>query len=552
MTRRTSCALIVFFVAVTVRILFWQATPDRSWGWSAFFKGDAPLWLEYGRALDTGETFELGLPIRPPGAAWLVALLWDGSQSGLALLRLWWIAIGALVPLLVFFAAERHFGLTVAMWAATFCAVSNGLLILSTTIDNETPYLVAAMLSLLLTPDATSSRARAAGWGATHAIACLFRAEHLIFFALALVYSAISERPRRVGRVALAFGVFAVVLVPWHLSAWSAIRRFNEEPRRLSPMEANAIGSVESALGSMWTAEGRRRCEELPAFTRPTLCAFVLATVHHRGGERVGAEDFRILEEAFAYFPRPLARFPFVAASGPLNFYLGNHPRATGGFDRSPLEEPPPLRGSYPEYLVQNLPPPRLTFFYPPHLRLFNEGDRLAWEWIARQPGDFARLVSRKLAIFWAGAAAGLTGYNVPMGASGVRRAVDLVVAERAPLWRALIFIAAAAGLATAWRRRELWPWLLYLGSRVAATILFFGYARIGATAIPVIALLVALLIDRFASRAGVKVAIAVLVASLVVESARVASRPTMTIDGEVIGTNDRHADDRTVRVETH
>ena len=51
--------------------------------------------------------------------------------------------------------------------------------------------------------------------------------------------------------------------------------------------------------------------------------------------------------------PRPLVRFPFVSSYGPLNFYLANHAGAAGGFDRSPLEEPPPLKGGaarYPEY----------------------------------------------------------------------------------------------------------------------------------------------------------------------------------------------------------
>src|SRR6185369_9011446 len=107
------------------------------------------------------------------------------------------------------------------------------------------------------------------------------------------------------------------------------------------------------------------------------------------GGREVRGEDFHILEDAFGYFPKPLRRFPFVSSYGPLNFYLANAPAARGGFDRSPLEAPPPLAGGrdrYPAFLVQGLPPERLTFVYPPHLHLFNDGYALGKKAIADHP----------------------------------------------------------------------------------------------------------------------------------------------------------------------
>lgn len=540
---KRSAAAGLFLAAAVTRLLFWQATPDRGWPWSGYYKGDAPLWLDYARALQLGQPFELGLPIHPPGTAWLVALLWNGEPSGIAWLRLAWLLLGALVPPLVFLAIERSFGMRVALVAGGFCAISTGLLMLSTTINSETPYLILVVLSLWFVRDLFERPRlmRVAAWSALNAVACLVRVDHLLFFLLALLFFAIVWA-RRGGRTALSpvllsLLFFALPLIPWHLSAWSAIRRFNEVPRQLSPMEERAISSVEQGLQIPWTAGAQRRHDELPAFVRRTASAFVLATVYYRGGREVHAEDFAILKEAFGYIPRALQRFPFVSLYGPLNFALANNSRATGGFDRSLLEEPPLLTGgaeTYPAFLVQGLPPAQLTFFYPPHLLLFNDGYSIGWQWIAQHPRDFGNLAARKAAIFWSGAAHGLTGYGFPIGVSGTRRAVDFVVPDAAPLpiaWRLALLLSALAGAVTARRAPDLWPWLLFLASKLAVSVLFFGYARLGAVVIPVIALLIALAFQRRLARIPANVLTAVLVVVLAADTVRVATRPTLFID---------------------
>jgi hypothetical protein len=301
--------------------------------------------------------------------------------------------------------------------------------------------------------------------------------------------------------------------------------------------------------GMTWNSEAVRKREELPAFARRTGAVFVSATVAYRGGLEVRGEDFRILEEAFGYFPRPLARFPFVSSYGPLNFSLANHPGATGGFDFSPLEQPPPLAGgaeSYPYALVSGLPPGQLSFVYPPHLRLFNEGYSLGWKWIADHPGEFARLAGRKLSIFWSGAALGCTGYNFPLGLSGVRRPVDLVAPGGGGIpsaWRVGVLIVSALGLLAGWRRVALWPWLLLLASKVGTTVLFFGYARQGATVVPVLALLFALAAERWAlSRSprsaetqAASLGVVILFLAVGVETARLLSRPAVSLDGRPV-----------------
>lgn len=548
-------AAALFLISVIARLLFWQATPDRNWPWSAYYKGDAPLWLDYARSMQLGQPFELGLPIHPPGTAWLVALLWNGEASGIASLRLAWLLLGALVPPLVYLAVQRSFSARVALFAGGFCAISTGLLVLSTSIDSETPYLVLVAASFWFVRDLLDSRRAVsvplAVWSALNAVACLVRVDHLLFYLLALACFAIVWLRRGGGggvaaRVLLSLLFFVLPLVPWHLTAWSAIRRFNEVPRQLSPTEEQAITSVERSLQHVpWTAGARQRRDALPAFVRRTASVFVLATAYYRGGREVRAEDFAVLEEAFGYVPEPLQRFPFISLYGPLNFALANHPGATGGFDRAPLDAPPPLAGgaqAYPYFLVQGLPPAQLTFFYPPHLRLFNEGYSVGWQWIAGHPGDFARLAARKLAIFWSGAAHGLTGYGLPAGLSGPRRAVDMLVPDPGPLalaWRVLLLLAALAGVAAAWRAPELWPWLLFLAAKIAVTVLFFGYARQGAIVIPVLALLVAIAARRWLDRVPIRAFAAIVLVMIAADAVRVATRPALSIDHRPATTSD-------------
>jgi hypothetical protein len=561
---------LVFAAAFAARLLFIRATPDRAWPHGVFFKGDAGLWIEYARALLAGRPFELDLPIHPPGTAYLIAFVWDGRADTIGGLKVFWALLGALVVLLVYVAALRSFGLAVAAFAAAACAASTGLLVLSGSLDSETPYLVLAVASLCLFED-LRDRPRwtvVAGWSALHGSACLFRVEHALFYALFLAFVAAlwrrgaGDAGRVLKGVAVSLVFFALPLVPWHGAAWTSIRRFNTEPLADDPSQSVVRRVAESLSWMRWEDAARAERDRLPAFARDAASAFVAATVLHRGGREVRAVDLRILDEAFGYRPRPLGRAPFVSLYGPLNFALANHPGAQGGFSRAALEDPPPLvaqPGPYPPALVQGLPPPDLSFVYPPHVRLVNEGYALGWGWLrARGAAGSLAHASRKLRLFWSGASLGFTGFDLPLGLPRLRRAVDLAVPDPGwvpAAWSAALLIACVAGAAAARGRPALYPWLLFLASKVAVTVAFFGYARQGAAVFPVVAVLAALAAARWIpSPAGwppgriARAAFVALMAGVAAEGARALHPPALRVDGRALDAGDAqdvHRDQR-------
>ena len=176
-------------------------------------------------------------------------------------------------------------------------------------------------------------------------------------------------------------------------------------------------------------------------------------------------------------------------------------------FSRQALSDPPPLASdaagadAWPPARVATMPPPDLSFAYPPHNRLFVDGYRIGLGWIADHPGAELRRAAGKLGRFTRGTTLGLTGWNLPLGASGIRHPVDLTLAELGPLaiaWTTLLLAGALAGAVAARdKRRDLLAWLLWPATQLIVTVAFFGYGRLGAMAIPVLCLLLALAIDR-------------------------------------------------------
>ncbi len=551
--------LAVFAVSLATRLLFWQATPDRDWPHSALYKGDALVWSDYAASLARGVPFELGLPLRPPGNGYLLRWLGIEGRHDAAAAKAFWCLLGAAAVALFHRAALAAFGPVPALLAALWCAFSTALLMLSTSLNNETPYLVLVAAILLLTPRLAESPTpgRAIAWGGLNGLACLVRVEHLLFVVLAtgwLLGRHWRQQPRRhyrrLARLAAPMAAgFIVVMVPWHLSAWSAIRDFNRQPPALDrSAEAAQRGIEQATSGLTWTADALAESRLLPAFARRGATNFVAATVLVRGASEVRGDDFAILDEAFGSRPRPLQRWPFVALYGPLNFYLANRPGAPPGFDPDGLDRPPVLAGGaerYPLALLSGLPPRELSLSYPPHLEMVTDGYRLGLGWIFAHPREFLRRAGARIDILWQGAALGWTGRGLPWGAGGLRRAVDLTVPGgfAYAAWRVALLALAVAG---AWLARDaatLAPWLAFAAAKLAAAMLFFGYARHGATLVPVVAVLAAIALSRLGSRVvgrprrrRLLVAVGLLAAlGLGVEAQRWLRPPAVAIDGRPV-----------------
>ena len=166
--------LLLFILALVLRVLFLQAMPDTADPFNPYYKGDTPTWLDYAKAIQSSQPFDLGLPLRPPGVAYLVAFLWNGQENGLLSLKLIWSFFGAATVALFFLAVLRSFDLRVAVIAALLASASTGLLILSTSLNNETPYLLLVMASFTLW-ESIRHRPRLRTllfWSALHGLAC--------------------------------------------------------------------------------------------------------------------------------------------------------------------------------------------------------------------------------------------------------------------------------------------------------------------------------------------------------------------------------------------
>ena len=552
-----------------MRILFLQATVDASGPFSPYYKGDTPTWLDYASALQASATFDMGLPLRPPGVAYVVAFLWNGETNGYLLLKLAWCFMGAATVALFFLAVLRSFDLRVAVFATLFIAASTGLMIVSTSVNNETLYLLLVIASFTAW-EPVRHRPRLHTlffWSTLNALACLIRVEHVLFFALVSVYLAWAWTwypgqgwlwRQGLRRVSLMLCFFILPLIPWHMHTWSQIEHFNQQPFVLSNATDQAYLQLEQSLAGLgWSDEANQELAVLPVFSQRSMANFVSTTVAMRGETVVIEEDFNIINEAFGSRPEAIDAYPFVSVYGGLNFYLANNPWATGGFSRAPLDTPPPLTGGpsrYPGFLINGLPPPELTLSYPPHLEGLNHGYRLGWDWIRNHPGDYLSLVVVKLRIFWSGITQGFTGYNLPVGLSGKRGIVDMVVPEASTgvtLWRGAGFALLLLALWTGRREPALIPWILLAATKVITTAGFYGYAREGAVLIPVMALLVALLVTRglpgyawFPVRFKVNpdagrllwVSCILAAALIVIEGYRWDSKPVVTLDGQDVG----------------
>ena len=556
--RHVRAGAVLFVIALLVRVLFWQATPDRSWPYSAWYKGDAPVWMDYARALQADRPFELGIPIHPPGAGYLVAALWSGQADGVAWLRFAWALMGALLVVLVYAAVLRSFGFAAAVISSYLCAASSGLLLLGSSVNNEVPYLLLVVASLVLWEDARrgASPARLAVFAALNGIACLFRVEHVLCFALLLGLLLLPWRHAGLGpmagRLGLTLAAFVLPMVPWHVTAWRGIATFNDGPRVYEPGEDAAVGQVERALAGSRPA--RRGPQARRAAGVPPADDVGLRHRHGRpprrprgarGGLRHPRRGVRVLpapprEASVRLVVRPSELLPGEPSRRARRISTAR--RSTSG--RSWRVEP----SATPAFLVQGLP--RRTSRSSTRRTCSSSTTAIGW---AGRPsvtaGRLARAVRPQAAHLLVGRGAGRDRIQPAAGMSGLRRTVDLVVPEGAlaSTWSAIVLAACGLGLYAGRNRPALLPWLAFVASKLLVTLLFFGYARQGAMTAPVVALLAALAIERWAlplasrlpARRAAALAVIVAAAPVLLEGARWATGPEVSIDGRAVGAGD-------------
>jgi glucose-6-phosphate-specific signal transduction histidine kinase len=102
-----------------------------------------------------------------------------------------------------------------------------------------------------------------------------------------------------------------------------------------------------------------------------------------------------------------------------------------------------------------------------------------------------------------------------------------------------------AWGIVLAWSRAAARPWVIFLASKVAVAVMFYGYARQGATTIPVIALALALVVSRltssreWSSRRLILAAAAAGTLLVGAEAVRFLGEPELYIDGRLTRASD-------------
>lgn len=196
------------------------------------------------------------------------------------------------------------------------------------------------------------------------------------------------------------------------------------------------------------------------------------------------------------YFPK-FTRFEKivpVSSNGPINFYLGNGPMASGGYR------------TFSNAMNHDLPVDMADVEDPIHREAIFRGYQAGLDYLVLNPGRIPELLINKTRFFARGFRAGFGVRNSPWGLRGSLRRSDMWSTERPhPAW--LILIGAIAGWSMAAKKRPRFV-VLAAGFCLAAyvnALVFFGLARQAATALPFlfmgVSVVVARLIDR--SRQG-------------------------------------------------
>ncbi len=151
-----------------------------------------------------------------------------------------------------------------------------------------------------------------------------------------------------------------------------------------------------------------------------------------------------------------------ISLNGPLNFFIGNNPKASGGFDRQAFGK------------IFNIKPEKGDIFKP-----FKYGYRMGADYISKNFGEFVLLAKRKLYYFLDGFRHGFFISNIPSGLNGYIREGDVFI----PLGESFKWIMVAlmlCGMVFCFimRRSTMLLIVAVILGTCLVNILFFGLAR--------------------------------------------------------------------------
>lgn len=420
-------ALGLTLLAWVHRLAFLRSNRDWSWPYTIFYEGDSETFYNYARALLTGQLYDNGIPFHPPGFAWVLAFVHTLVGAGPEATRVPYFAVKVVTALIGSLPVGLLY-LLVRPYLGRTVALAASLLCawsFGLYVIGVAPVTEGTYLTLLML--------------------CLLlwtrRFEHPL---------AAPDATPEGWKSALGLGLLLGFLA-------------------LTRAEAVLIAVIFVGIGLLPTL---RRRTGLKPWALVAL-GWILAVAPWAIRNALHLSEMN--ERLAGQLAEPLPTFVPLTIYGPVNLALANNPQADGTFSR--------------EFLASKAQSGVLDLTDPQHLEFILHGDRIAWDWIRRNPGDFVQLVLKKWRLYFSAWKLGWTQWDWPGGLNGTRLPVDVFTPDSGAGWGLglpLAVLGLLCCLATPEAPRR-WVAIVLLLTLVGmiSTGLFFGYVRQGLLYLP-------------------------------------------------------------------
>ncbi len=420
-------ALGLTLLAWVHRLAFLRSNRDWSWPYTIFYEGDSETFYNYARALLKGQLYDNGIPFHPPGFAWVLSFIHTLVGAGPENDRVPYFAVKVVTALIGSLPVGLLY-LLVRPYLGRAVALAASLLCawsFGLYVIGVAPVTEGTYLTLLML--------------------CLLlwtrRFEHPL---------AAPDRTPGGWKSALGLGLFLGFLA-------------------LTRAEAALIAVIFVGIGLLPAL--RRRTSFKPWVLVALGWTLAVAPWAIRNALQLSGMNERLAGQ----LAEPLPTFVPLTIYGPVNLALANNPQADGTFSR--------------EFLASKAQSGVLDLTDPQHLEFILHGDRIAWDWIRQNPGDFVQLVLRKWTLYFSAWKLGWTQWDWPGGLNGTRLPVDVFTPDSGAGWGLglpLAVLGLLCCLATPGApRRWLLIVLLLTLMGMITTGLFFGYVRQGLLYLP-------------------------------------------------------------------